>query len=76
MLQDGNKGLQNELKSVKNENSELEKERSHLEYQLKKMKEELQLLIDRANKKKYSIVREIELLQNQSNTIQMQKDKE
>ena len=33
-------------------NSELSKEKSHLEYQLRKMREELNSLIDKADKKK------------------------
>ena len=75
-LQDSNKTMQEELKSIKKFNGELSKEKAHLQYQLRKMKDEMQTMIDKANKRKDAMVREIENLRAQQMQVAQNKQRE
>ena len=61
--------MQNSLKQVKAENDDLTKEKNRLQFQLKKMKDDLQQLIDKQDKKKQSLMKELTSLRYQEEQL-------
>jgi F0F1-type ATP synthase membrane subunit b/b' len=61
--------MQHDLKSIKNENSELQKEKSNLDYQLRKVRDDISTMVDKADRKKQSLLRDIDNLKHQQLSI-------
>ena len=61
--------MQGDLKNIKNENSELQKEKSNLEYQLRKVRDDISTMVDKADRKKQSLLRDIDNLKHQQLSI-------
>ena len=56
--------MQQELKNIKNENTELQKEKSNLDYQLRKVRDDISTMVDKADRKKQSLLRDIDNLKH------------